>query len=468
MEIVKRNASEILILLPPVFAFLLALVPSLKYSTPLTWDIYYHIHNAMLYMERGIVFWDPLTCAPYGRPICYPPLFHIMLILLVKITGLDFLTVSRFIQPVIAFLIILSFSYVAGRFYGFLTGFLTGMLSISSLFFLRIIMPIPEAMAMIFVPFFVYGYHLSMENDSKLYPLLTGLILGVLLLTHLLSAALVLSVVLISALASRICGYSIKPGNLLVIILTGAMLAMIWYAPLLIRYGFFFRPPPADPLSIAAYMHHFGALLIVLALTGLICALKRRERRDILMTTWFIFVLALSAGYTVGLKVLSDRILYFALFPAAAMGASIFNSMRMADRRWPVYVMVLFISVYSLCSGYGIASTVKPEVSESELEVAQWFEYNGDHKTVVVSDYHIQPLIVSIAGQPVSAGGYAPGSKETIDARKYTITLDYTEDDIKIDGVGYIILDTENRKTPPYSREVYRNMDFVVYRVGVY
>ena len=157
MEIVKRNASVILTLLPPVFAFLLALLPSLRYNIPLTWDIYYHIHNAMLYMGKGIVFWDPLTCAPYGRPICYPPLFHIMLTLLVKITGLGFLTVARFIQPVMAFLIILSFSYIAGRFYGSLAGFLTGMLSISSLFFLRIIMPIPEAMAMIFLPFFVYG-----------------------------------------------------------------------------------------------------------------------------------------------------------------------------------------------------------------------------------------------------------------------------------------------------------------------
>ncbi|MGB9868607.1 MAG: hypothetical protein ACPLER_01535 [Methanothermobacter sp.] len=467
MEIVKRNTTLILTLLPPLFAFLLALVPSLKYSTPLTWDIYYHIHNAMLYMERGIVFWDPLTCAPYGRPICYPPLFHVMLTLLVKITGLGFLTVARFIQPVMAFLIILSFSHVAGRFYGFLTGFLTGMLSISSIFFLRIIMPIPEAMAMIFVPFFVYGYYISMENDSKLYPVFTGIIFGVLMLTHTLSAAMVLAVVLISALAFRIGGYSIKPGNLLLIILTGFMLAMIWYAPLLVKYGFFFRPPPADPLSIEGYINHFGALLTVLALTGLICALKRRDRRDILMATWLIFVLALSACSTVGLKVLSDRILYFALFPAAAMGASIFNSMSMADRRWPVYVLVLFISVYSLCSGYGIASTVKPLVSESEMEVAQWFKYNGDHKTVVVSGYHIQPLIVSIGGQPVSAGGYAPGSKYTIDARKYTITLDYTEDDIRMDRVGYIILDTKNRKTPLYSREVYRNRDFVVYRVEV-
>lgn len=467
IEIVKRNSSVILTLLPPVFAFLLALVPSLKYSTPLTWDIYYHIHNAMLYMEKGIVFWDPLTCAPYGRPICYPPLFHIMLTLLVKITGLGFLTVARFIQPVMAFLIILSFSYIAGRFYGSLAGFLTGMLSISSLFFLRIIMPIPEALAMIFLPFFVYGYCISMENDSKLYPVFTGIILGVLMLTHLLSAAMALAAVLISALAFRISRHAVKPLNLLLIILTGFVLAIIWYAPLLIKYGFFFRPPPADPLSIVGYLNHLGALLTVLALTGLICALKRRERRDILMASWFIFVLALSAGYTVGLKVLSDRILYFALFPAAAMGASIFNSMKVADSRWPVYVLVLFISVYSLCSGYGIASTVKPEVSESELEVAQWFKYNGDHKTVVVSDYHIQPLIVSIAGQPVSAGGYAPGSKDTIDARKYTITFDYTEDDIRIDRVGYIILDTKNRKTPPYSRKVYRNMDFVVYRVEV-
>src|SRR5690606_40785866 len=84
---------------------------------------------------------------PPWRPIYYPPLFHMLLLLIVKITGISLFTVSRFIQPVMAFMIILSFSYVAERLYGGLTGFLTGVFSISSLFFLRMLYPIPESLA---------------------------------------------------------------------------------------------------------------------------------------------------------------------------------------------------------------------------------------------------------------------------------------------------------------------------------
>ncbi|MBC7111074.1 MAG: hypothetical protein H5T35_02460, partial [Methanothermobacter sp.] len=130
---IGRKRDVFLIILPALCAFALALIPTFKYTVPLTWDIYYHIHNAALYMGKGIVFWDPLTSAPHGRPIYYPPLFHIMMLFLSKITGLGFFTVSRFMQPVFAFLIVLSFSYVSGKLYGPLGGFLTGIFLFSSL-----------------------------------------------------------------------------------------------------------------------------------------------------------------------------------------------------------------------------------------------------------------------------------------------------------------------------------------------
>ncbi|WP_226891025.1 hypothetical protein [Methanothermobacter thermautotrophicus] len=227
-----RKRDVFLIILPALFAFFLALIPTLKYGVPLTWDIYYHIHNATLYMEKGIVFWDPLTYAPYGRPIYYPPLFHIMLVFLTKITGLGFFTVSRFIQPVFAFLIVLSFSYVSGKLYGPLAGFLTGIFLFSSLFFIRMMSPIPESLAMISIPILVYGYYKSMESCSRLYPVLTGLLLGLMLMTHLLSASIILAVLTLSTMALYIGRYDIRPGNLLIILGSGLLVASVWYAPL--------------------------------------------------------------------------------------------------------------------------------------------------------------------------------------------------------------------------------------------
>ncbi|MDI6701882.1 hypothetical protein [Methanothermobacter wolfeii] len=463
-SIMERNYERLLVVLPAVFAFLFALVPSLKYSIPLPWDIYYHIHNAMIYMDHGTVFWDPITCAPHGRPIYYPPLFHMLLLLIVKITGISFFTVSRFIQPVMAFMIILSFSYVAERLYGGLTGFLTGVFSISSLFFLRMIYPIPESLAVIILPLTVYGYCRSMDPDSGAFPIITGFFLGLMMLTHPLSASITLAVILISTGVLWVSGRGINGRNVIIIMGTGFLLSAAWYLPLIIKYGFIFRSPDSVPLNLKDYPAYFGSLLTVLATTGFAFAITRRDKRDIIMLVWALFVLLLSFGYLLGLKVLSNRILYFALFPVATMAGTVFNSMKIMNKRWLVYLMVFLLTFFFLSGGYKVAASAKPMVSETELDVSRWFKYNGDHVTVVASDYHIQPAVVAVSRQPVSAGGYAPGSGRTINVNKYIGTFNYTGEDIKRDRVGYIILAHDTR-TPPYSRMVYRNRDFVVYRV---
>ncbi len=463
---IGRKRDVFLIILPALCAFFLALIPTFKYTVPLSWDIYYHIHNATLYMGKGIVFWDPLTSAPHGRPIYYPPLFHIMLVFLSKITGLGFFTVSRFMQPVFAFLILLSFSYVSGKLYGPLAGFLTGIFLFSSLFFMRMIFPIPESLAMISIPLFVYGYYRSMEGCSRLYPVLSGLLLGLMLMTHMLSASIILAVVTLSTMVLYIGKYDIRPWNLLIILGSGFLLASVWYAPLIVKYGFVFRSPPTSALPLKGYITHLGVLLTILSLAGIVHAAGRREKKDVIMAVWTVFVLALTAAYLLGLKVLSDRILYFALFPMATLSADLFNSIRINNGKWSFYAIILLISLYCIYDGYSLASSIKLEVSDSELDIAEWFRYNGDHATVVVSDYHIQPAIVAISGQPVSAGGYAPGTIRSINVEKYISSFNYTKHDIMRDRVGYIILDNEER-TPPYSRLVYRNRDFSVYRVNV-
>jgi len=462
---IGRKRGVLLTLLPAIFAFSLALIPTLRYSVPLSWDIYYHIHNATLYMVKGIVFWDPFTSAPYGRPVYYPPLFHITLVFLAKITGLGFFTISRFIQPLIAFLIILSFTYVSGKLYGHLAGFLTGMFSFSSLFFMRMVCPIPESLAMISIPLFVYGYYKSMGSSSKIYPLFSGLILGLMAMTHLLSALIILAVVTLSTAALYIGKYDIRPWNLLIILGSGLLFASVWYAPLIVKHGFIFKPPPTVALPLNKYLTHLGLLISILSLAGIIHAAGRRKKRDIIMIVWIVFVLVLSFAYLVGVKVLSERVLYFALFPMATLSASIFTSIRIENSKWPFYALVLMVSMYCLYDGLALVSSLKLEVSDSELDVAEWFRYNGDHVSVVVSDYHIQAPIVAIAGQPVSAGGYAPGTVRSINVEKYISSFDYTKDDIMRERVGYIILDNGDR-TPPYSR-IYRNRDLSVYRVDL-
>ena len=98
--------------LPAIVVFLVALIPTLKYGYPLSLDIYYHIHMAHLYMTQGFTYWDPLTYAPFGRPIYYPPLFHYSLAVLGFLFNNNLLTIVRGLQPIFGFLIFLSFTYV--------------------------------------------------------------------------------------------------------------------------------------------------------------------------------------------------------------------------------------------------------------------------------------------------------------------------------------------------------------------
>jgi len=121
------------LVIPALIAFLIVLIPTLKFQWPLSWDIYYHIHLAQLYLEYGFTLWDPLTVVPYGRPIAYPPVFHLLLAGLSYVLGTDPFQVARLMQPFLAMALVLSITYVTYRLFGFISGISAGLLTILSL-----------------------------------------------------------------------------------------------------------------------------------------------------------------------------------------------------------------------------------------------------------------------------------------------------------------------------------------------
>lgn len=124
-----RKNPVFFLLIPALAAFFIALVPTLKYQWPLSWDIFYHVHIVKLYLEHGLTIWDPLTCSPYGRTIGYPPLFHFLIASLSIIFKTDPFFVVRLLQPFVAMLMVFSISFLAYRFYGLIPGISTGILT---------------------------------------------------------------------------------------------------------------------------------------------------------------------------------------------------------------------------------------------------------------------------------------------------------------------------------------------------
>ena len=189
----KRN----LILLPAIAAFIIALIPSLKYQWPLGWDIIYHIHYAQVYAHNGFTLATPLLNAPVGQKIGYPPLFHFLIATIGTGLGIDFFQVARFLQSILAASIVLSVSYVSYKFYGSLAGLGAGFLMLSNMLVERMILALPENLALVFLPLAVYFYYRSFKDNHLKIAIIGGILFLLVMATHQ-AATLCLILVIIS------------------------------------------------------------------------------------------------------------------------------------------------------------------------------------------------------------------------------------------------------------------------------
>lgn len=448
---------------PAVVIFVLALIPTIRYGNPLSWDIYYHVHMAHLYLAQGFTYWDGLTYAPYGRPIYYPPLFQFILAV-GSLFNQNLLAVSRVLQPIFAFLVFLSFTYVVYRLYNACTAFFTGFLAMSTSLIHRFVLPIPENLALMIFPLSLYLYYRSVEDDSYRYAAVAGVLAGVIFLTHALSLLILVMVVTVFTVSLLILR---KKTNLKQFwVFLGAMLLVgaVWWFPLILKYGYVFLSPTSEVVGLVGYLPIFGVLSLILMPVGGYLVLKRGEIRDVLILTWLLSLLFLANIYLLGVFVLSERILTFSVFPLAIIAGLGLNYIRTHfNRRWFYILGAITVGVAVISGAYYMSQT-EPLVSPSEIDIAHWFKANGDGVEVVVSSsYKLDPTIVAISGQPVATGGYDNGRVNQLDIGKY-IDGNFTKSDITKNKVGYIVLDAA-MGAPPYSTLVYQNDQYKIYKV---
>ena len=486
-EKITKNKSVMLLLIPAILAFIIALIPTLKYQWPLSWDIYYHVHLAKLYLEQGITLWDPLTYAPFGRPIFYPPLFHYLLAAFTAIFKADPFQIARYLQPVFAFSLVLSFTYVAKQFYNLRVALLSGFFLFFTSVFHRAMLPLPETMALILFPLAVYFYYRALEGDGYKFSVLGGIISGLMMLTHNLTGLIMLGVVLLFTLALKLRKDKVEYRSLGIFLGATLLVAALWWFPLLIQYGFTFHNPqaviqgPVEYLIILAKT--MGVPALIFTVLWVIIRIKgfkensrekwseKLSRKDILIITWTLFLLILSNAYLLGFSILIDRILNFAVFPVMIMAALGMEYIHTSSSKKPVYdkiykVVIILLIISAVCSGLFYALSVKPLVNESQRDLAQWFADNGDGKSVVMSlTEGLDPVIVSISRQPVSTGGYQPGMVEVLDRNLY-YSGNYTEEDVKRDKIGYFV-EQSPINHPGYFALVYQNKDYKVWKVDI-
>lgn len=302
-------------------AFLIVLIPTLKFQWPLSWDIYYHIHLTKIYLVNGFTLWDPFTVAPYGRPIGYPPIFHFLLAGLSYIFKADPFQVARFIQPVLALFLVLCITGVTYRFFGFISGISAGLLTIFSyITFNRCFIASPATLSLIIMPLGLYFYFQANETNNFRYLLISAILSGLIFLIHSLTAFMMIMVILIFTVSMKLLKRTSNLKYLVIFLFLISIIALLWWGPLYFLYNPQFNIFPGYPIPISEYyIRYLGIIPTALATVGGLFLLKKGENRGVFILVWALSTLMLSRAYYLGLNVIPIRILEVASYPLIIM-----------------------------------------------------------------------------------------------------------------------------------------------------
>jgi len=469
------NKNKNLIFIPIIVSILLALYLTLTTNGPLSWDVYTHINYALAYMMNGITTVDPLLNAPTGKTIGYAPLFHFILIGLSKCVGSNLLLAAEILQPILACISTVIVIYVSNKFYDRLSAAASGMLLLSSFMFTRLILPIPETIAVIFFTLAIYFYYIAIDKEKYSYifysVIMTLLILSVHFSTFVYVTLIVTVLSAIYLLVSRktqvIKSY------------------LLWIIPLiaLLALGFIFlsmiSPDKAsslfggvmsiisNPLSLfmgqkamglERYIKCVGILPLIFGIIGLYYSIKNKKHMFICI--WALVAFIITNLHWIGIPVYTYRLLIYFVVPASILGGYGFTqlldelSTRYKNTTSILITAFIILTVISACLSltdesvkYSSVTTeqstfhIAPPLGE-EQEVIDYFKsQNATNKSVLTNNLFFGMIISSNKAIPLhySFDIYAsPSSRKA--------SYSYLEDE----NIGYIVYDKSlvlNNKT---------------------
>lgn len=520
-----KKLYNISFIIPAIVVFFIALIPTLKYQWPLSWDIMMHIQYAEVYTHYGYVLKDPLLNAPFGLKIGYPPLFHFLIAGLGTLLKIDYFQIARCIQPVLAMFIILSVSYVGTKFYGKIAGISAGFLMISSYLITRIVLPIPENLALIFLPLAVYLYYRSIKDGILKYALIAGILFILTILIHP-AAPLCLFLIItgftaLGLILNRNVNVLKSYGAFLiflVILIIGGLITLFLFKPdvfnsliqqgITAATGYSTSINYTQTMSIRSYLGNIGFLVLIFAVIGGVIALRKMQKKHMFIFTWILTMFLLSNVYLLGINVITYRVLIYLLIPLSILGGFGLSQIYYTFKEYKIFSSRLFrsgflICIFVLASVLGVLTVENPKIatfgtttefgyvhiappSDSEVDLANWFNKNGDkNKSIVISNLYTGFFLSDETGMPISYGF------------EYFYTHP-SQFGFKADKVGYIVYDKRlsfkskngtfymqkassqfhplyyfsgdisaniNKIIPDYVKVVYENKDFIICKV---
>jgi len=485
-------------IIPGIVAFFIAVIPTLANQWPLTLDIYTHIHLAQVYSHYGLTLIDPTTNPPTGTPIAYPPFFSLILMVFAVLFKSDYFTIARALQPVLAFLAVSSVAYVAKKFYGDIAGISAGFLILSSYLFSRLVSPLPETLAIIFVPLAIYFYYRSAVSRKYIYALLSSLMFLLVIITHQATTLILLltitAITVVVGLVKRekyyLYSYPLFLSIPIILGLIASAVALIMapgYVTKIFAYGltavtgYTSSLPISDPISDGKYLVYLGIVLIF-AIIGAVVAAKRRETRDIFIVVWIFVVFLMSKSYWFGVNVYTIRVLVHLLLPLSILGGLGLSYLYLDYKKteFPnIKVRSLFLAAVFIVSALFAVTTVSdpqlnllpkynaqpynqtnliiPQLTpptNSEVELANWFKQNGDNRSAVVSNnYATNIFLQSETNQPIAG----------VQSSEHVIEWGFNQDELKQKQIGYYVFDKRLNYTANTTDKIISQGTFIFY-----
>jgi hypothetical protein len=526
MNLNKNQLKNLIWVAPAVIAFFLALIPTLKYQWPLSWDIIYQVLLAHVYGKYGLVFTNPLVNVPYGGSIGTPPLFYFLIVALGILSKANYFQIARYLQPFLTMFIVLSVSYVGRKFYGTIAGISAGFLILSSLLLgNRLIYPLTENLALIFLPLSIYCYYYSIKEKSIKYATLAGSLFILTLLIHQ-AVPIILFVVIAAFTVVELILYR----NIRVFKNYGAFLLLPVALLVIGMVGLFtlfpsvfnnvFNNGIAEINSIIAANSYnqslgllsygnLGVLTLIFGLIGAIAAIIRRQKTDIFIFTWIIVVFLMINAQLFGINILSYRLLDYLLIPVSILGGfgisqvyyklKDYKNFSSHNFRTAFLISIFFLATFDgfltmenpliayngITNQYGSFQIAPP--TSSEVDLANWFNENGNKsKSILSNNLYACAFVTAETGMPLSGDNFAefnPSASElyfkevgigyiVLDKRLYFQSsngtfyrVQYNTDVYPLFYYSGNIRSNLNEILPNYVKVVYENKDFLVCEV---
>ena len=385
-------------------------------------------------------------------------------------------------------------------------------------------------MALVFVSLTVYFYYKSVMDKKYKYALISSLLFLLVILTHqgttLILFLVITSIALILGILRRkirfFTSYLIFLAiPVIVVVLTAAAIWIVspdFIQQILISgvkavTGYMTTLPTNEPISNLKYIAYLGVLL-TFAIAGGIVALKKRRTEDILILVWILVVFLISKAYWFGVNVYSIRLLVHLLVPFSILGGLgltyLYDDFKKKEFPSVKVRSGFLIAIFVIASLFAITTVEDPNFgvipkytqtdipdggikipqivppTDSDSDLAKWFQENGDKKSGITSNnYYTNQFLLAVTDQPIvspsNSAFYVGWRFSTLNEsifnyknisyfvydKRLTFSSSYgLEKKITVNSFVFFNRDYNLKELiPSYAKLVYENNDYIVFKL---